>query len=172
MARESYEYSVEKDDQDKIIYTFDTAQREVYAVTFDPFQYVDKIEAYPYLLNEGVGIAIYKMSEDKHKEDVRVGETILALTGDYIKKITESSIILYHCDYADGKQKHRSIKFRRWFRKSDFYHTYDLMMLDVFDSNTATDHYLGCIIKVDNPNRNQIIMEFINFGNDLNKGKN
>lgn len=94
-----------------------------------------------------------------------------SLFKDFIEEFGNEIILLYHCDYHDGKQAKRNNLFKQWYCEAK--ETFQVYMEDTVitavdeEGNSIMANYLGFLIVESNPNKLAIQQEFHSVKSDL-----
>lgn len=116
-----YNFFKDDDDEELSIYNFITSTNKVYAIGFDPTQYVKYLDDFPCLLSHGYGLTIVRLPKTLDRKEVnkddRVWSTIYAIVLDFIESSGPETVLLYHCDSSDNKQASRGKLFDNIYEK-------------------------------------------------------
>lgn len=167
--RESYNYSVDVDNGE-IYCSFNTGECD-YTVYFNPNEYNNRISLYPQLLENSFGFGFFQFPKDSTKVpaiDVKIKHTIEDIVRNFYRDFPDS-ILLYHCDYADGRQDKRSKKFHRWYSASEARNSIwkHEIALDILEGSEYITHYIGYLCSTENKKIENVKMEFELFALDL-----
>lgn len=174
-----YSFYSEQYNDGSVAYTFTTKTSTEYRVYFYPAcDYSDYVSQYQLLSAFGFicGITKVEPNEDKKEPfDISIKETVKLIFIDFIKANGEEAILLYHCDYHDGKQEKRNNLFKIWYGEvRKHFELYmedtDITVVDE-DGRSILTNYLGFFITDSNPNKAAIQLEFHNVKSDLIKEK-
>ncbi len=170
-----YSFSSEHNDDGSVAYIFSTKTYTQYRVYFYPAKdYSIYITAYKFLSEFGFICGITKVEPNELKNeplDLLIKETVKLIFIDFINQSGENVILLYHCDYEDGKQHKRNNLFKLWHREiakriSIYLEDTDITQLDE-DGQPLHTNYLGFLILNSNPNKGDIQTEFHKVKIDL-----
>jgi hypothetical protein len=175
-----YSFLAEFDDQDgSVSYTFTAKTGTDYRVYFYPAKdYSDYVVPYRFLSEFGFICGITKVAPNEFKIepfDVCIKETVKQIFIDFIHQFGDKVILLYHCDYHDGRQHKRNSLFRQWH--SEVKERIAIYMEDTeistvnADGNPILTNYLGFFILEVNPNKEAIKAEFHCVKSDLIREK-
>ncbi|OOQ61155.1 DUF6169 family protein [Mucilaginibacter pedocola] len=168
-----YSFIKEEDEDGSIFYLFVTRYNFVYAVYFKVDEYSDYVENFPLLLQKGFAFGFRKNSlndsQYKRSEDAQVFTTMYHIIKDFFKANGNETVLLYHCDSADGRQFFRSKLFDKWQRQVEETN-FERHAINV--SIADKDFYLGFITLTDNPSINQLREEFEAFSYFIIQPKN
>lgn len=112
-----YSYVKEENDDDSIFYTFSTQNNLLYTVYFDAYEYQNKLENYPTLLQNGWAFGFKKKDfapSTKKSQDEFIFPTIFQIMNDFISEYGNDAVLLYHCDSKDEKHPVRDRLFGKW----------------------------------------------------------
>ena len=172
MIKDFYSYTQEKDDEDIISYSFLTSNGSLYFVYFDPYHYVKYVNDYPNLLNPGFGFGFGRAHKASGvwRQDALIGETIAKIVSDFIAEYGNEVVLLYHCEYLDGKQKARNKVFHDWYNDSQIKDAVIKkgLVVNLFDrEGIETDYFVGYLTSCHNKNSTQVEEEFSVFAEKL-----
>lgn len=167
-----YPYILEEDDDDVICYSFITSCGSIYVVYFDPYQYIEHVENYPNLLSSGFGFGFNRMIRSKtiSNIDILIYHTISKIISDFLESCHPNTVLLYHCDYKDGKQKGRNKIFNNWYNKSSLKTSFIKRSIPIYitsENEDVTDYYVGYLTSVNNSNKELIEDEFSLFAENI-----
>lgn len=175
MIQDFYSYIQEEDDKDVISYSFLTSHGSLYYVYFDPYQYTEHTEKYPNLLNFGYGFGFHRISRQKEwVYDSKIGETISKIVFDFIEEYGNRVVLLYHCDFADKKQKGRDKIFHNWYENSKIKESIikERIKINQVDNNgKEVDFFLGYLTARKNDKYKEVGNEFSIFAEALASNK-
>lgn len=162
---------MEEDDEDIISYSFQVSNGSIYSVYFDPYQYVKYTDRFRYLLHNGYGFGftrVYKALSPWTKDPL-IGTTIARIIVDFIETNGANTVLLYHCDFSDKKQKGRSMIFDQWHSGSDMTHLIKKRSLEVEKplQDKKETNYIGYLTSCTNPDIVKVEDEFVIFVEDL-----
>jgi len=166
-----YSYTQEEDDGDVISYSFITSNGSLYYVYFDPYQYIKYTDVYPHLLRFGYAFG-FQRSVKGHGwlSDTKIGSTISKIIFDFIQENGNEVVLLYHCDYADKKQKGRDKIFNEWYENSEIKHAFIKKRVEVNitnDKGNENDYYVGYLTSINNHHSINVENEFSMFAEKL-----
>lgn len=174
-----YSFLAEHDDDGSVAYTFTAKTGTDYRVYFYPAKdYSDHVVPYKFLSEYGFICGITKVEPNEFKIepfDSWIKETVKLIFIDFIKEFGDEVILLYHCDYHDGKQQKRNSLFKLWHfeiteRIAIYMEDTDITTVDE-DGNPVLTNYLGFFILETNPNKEAIQAEFHSVKSDLIREK-
>ncbi|SFD76602.1 hypothetical protein SAMN05518672_103133 [Chitinophaga sp. CF118] len=158
------------------VYLFYTNLNKLYTVYFDPSEYADYLDKFPFLLSHGFGFGFYfeQISEKTKKgNDDRVLPTIFEIGLDFLNENPTNTILLYHCDSKDKRQTYRHELFEDWYKalppEKVYMHSIEVKIAQ--PDGELISHYLGFITNASNPNIEKAILELEDFAMDLIKIK-
>ncbi|PZF72364.1 DUF6169 family protein [Taibaiella soli] len=166
-----YSFTVE-DDVDGLSYNFRTPVCSV-VVFFNPHAYGEYLEKYTFLSKNTWGLSIFSVPhicDNHYSADVRIRNTIISIIEDFFEGQGSDSVLLYHCDSADGKQGKRSKKFERWYQNSgltDTMEKHEIEFTVESDSDESQQNYFGFIGVKSNPHFTEVKNEFDEFARSL-----
>ena len=125
-------------------------------------EYDHHLDNYPHLFLNGFGFGFFKMSNpiNPQKEDKLIFATIGQIIFDFMSQQGADVVLLYHCDFKDGRQAVRDRLFQSMLETSTYR---DYFKKDRFEANikeTNVTHYMGYITPVENPNLSTVQLEF------------
>lgn len=165
--KEFYAYIKEETDYEESVFSFKTNTGSVYSVSFDPHFYSDKINSFPILLENGVALVISIQHKGEYiGEDKLIGNTIVKIVYDYLKDCYNNIVLLYHCDYVDGRQKARNKKFEQWYKNSEIEKDFEHYPIEIEVDNIS--YFVGCFACKENPKKDDVYDEFISFAMEIN----
>ena len=100
------------------------------------------------------------------KIDSKIKRTIEAIICDFYKDKPEG-VLLYHCDYTDGRQDKRSKKFERWYHDSSARAQIKKHEITIVLQNEHVTHYIGYLYSHENKNIESVQHEFESFAAEL-----
>jgi hypothetical protein len=163
-----YAYTIENTEDSEKLYTFYSPRnKRIYAVSFDTYLYQDFLEDFPCLLSKGCSLGFYNIPTEKpfrQKHDPLASSTIQCIIQDYLQSQGNECVLLYHCDTQDNRQYCRHLLFDRWYRAgafSSFIKEAAEATIPVGDEKKK--YYIGYITARDNPNLENIKLEFDEF---------
>lgn len=161
-------YSIREEHSDgNYTYSFITDSNILYSIEFDLSVYDEYLEQFPLLLNNGYAFSIFSHETaigTKRKYDEGVRNTIFMIVNKQYTYCGDDTILLFHCDHADNKQRHRSIVFNTWYREADQANEYIKESLEIeVNQDPVQKHYLGYITKRTNSQIVQLEEEFDRF---------
>lgn len=139
-------------------YLFETAFGVIYEIKFKPSKYIFKSGfSYSDFTFEFVINVLHNPKYKSPPLDTKVSTTSAEIFIDFFKN--EQNIIVYTCETNDAKEYARFRKFNHWFssfndgsfKKEDF---------KLKDKLTNIIYYSSIIIKNNNPNKQEILLEF------------
>ena len=162
-------YSVEDLlDDNSVVYAFVTATGVVYNVYFRPNEYDRYIEHFPNLLDNYFGFGFFKLSKPAkvNIRDEKIYITIARITASFISTQHKDTVLLYHCDHEDGRQKGREKVFSNWYKTSHHSthltkRTVELVLPDY--NGVETCYYMGYLTAKDNTILDKVEAEFESF---------
>lgn len=174
-----YSFLAEHDDDGSVAYAFTAKTGTDYRVYFYPAKdYSDYVVPYRFLSEFGFICGITKVVPNEFKIepfDSWIKETVKLIFIDFIEEFGDEVILLYHCDYHDGKQRKRNSLFKLWHfeiteRIAIYMEDTDITAVDE-DGNPILTNYLGFFILEANPNKEAIQAEFHSVKSDLIREK-
>jgi len=167
-----YPYIQEEDGDDIIAYSFISSNGAIYAIYFDPYQYLEYVNDYPILLSYGFGLGFYRKAKEGtiYGNDNLISATISQIILDFLESNPPDTVLLYHCDYKDGKQKGRNKIFNNWYTKSPYNNTIIKNSIPIYINNqdgVVSDYYLGYLTNSNNTNIDALETEFLLFAENL-----
>ena len=159
-----YSFSREQDTDDSYIYTFVTDSNSIYIVNFDVSGYKEYLEEHPLLLEHGYTLGIFRNS--KSNADPRVRSTVFKIIIDHFAIRGKESVILYHCDIYDGKQRIRNALFDKWHKECESakHFVKETLEVEIFDKDGCpVSFYIGFVTANNNPNLEKLRAEFEMF---------
>lgn len=169
---EYYSFSVDESSDGEHHYTF-LSKDCVYTVVFNPSQYIKYIETFPALLDFGIGLSFFQFRHDetsKKRKDPKVGNTICKILIQYLESQEVDSILLYHCDHTDGKQKGRSKLFSGWheaFDKDNAIVKHEVCVVEEGKAGEIKEYFIGYLALSNNPRLKDASLEFDKFSATL-----
>lgn len=168
-----YSYLKEENDDDSFFYTFPTNQNLLFTVYFKSYDYQDKLENYPNLLQNGYAFGFMPIDiipNVRKRKDSLVFPTIYEIMQDFISEKGNETTLLYHCDTLDKKHSYRDKLFNNWeklIENSNLVRHSLKVQLGVDENNHLEYVYLGFITSKNNPFIDKIREEFDAFQIDL-----
>jgi len=168
---DSYSYYVE-DDGEEIVYNFTTTEA-TYSVYFRPNEYTKYLESYPHLLRAAYGFGFFQFphtSGSKIRPDAKIQYTIDTIILDFFSTQDNNTVLLYHCDYSDGRQDSRSCKFKKWYSSSSARATIKKHEINIETKDgkgDITNHYIGYLSPYVNSEIDIAHQEFDDFSATL-----
>jgi Family of unknown function (DUF6169) len=155
-------YQLADEEDGKTSYVFYSTNGAVYAVSFDASGYDKYLNEYPNLFKSGYALSIFQVTNpiSKITKDPLVFNTIENIIEEFAKRLGNDIVLLYHCDYNDGRQSQRDKLFRDKFEKSLVKDRFTISRYELYIPETDTKHYMGYITSVDNPNIKMVELEF------------
>ncbi|MCC8068671.1 MAG: DUF6169 family protein [Ruminococcus sp.] len=101
---------------------------------------------------------VIKLNNLPSPSDIKVKHTILAVLKNYF--LLNNSTLLYICDTGDNKQASRNRLFKQWFNTFSDKENYICIDSKIKDEN-GIDNYAAMISRLDNPNLENTIQEFV-----------
>lgn len=161
-----YSFFKDTDSDGSVVYLFSTKDNTIYTIVFDATLYLNYLNDFPQLLQNSFGIGIYADPKPLIK-DPRVSKTIIEIIFDFFSTENKESIVLYHCDYIDGKQHIRNRIFEFWHNKGNTENRIFRYNLEVYIPEVNTNHYIGFVCLTDNHSKDDFINEFATFSVEL-----
>jgi hypothetical protein len=99
-------------------------------------------------------------------QDQKIGETISKIVFDFIDEHGNEVVLLYHCDFADGKQKGRDKIFKAWYENSSIKEGMvrkRIEIREIKENGESIDYYMGYITSDLNPLKEDVESEFSLF---------
>jgi len=122
-----------------------------FSVSFENDDLLQNGESYQFVLINEEGT--------KSPRDSKVRETVMCIVDEFFRK--NQAALLYICETGDGMQKMRSRLFSFWFsiytEKEDF-----LFLPQIVYDEEDNENYAALIIRRDNPQFNDLVIEFTN----------
>ena len=161
-----YSYFKDTSSDGSIAYLFSTEDNIIYTIFFDAIMYTTYLDHFPNLLQNGFGIGISAEPKPLIK-DSKVSKTIIEIIFDFFSNENKESIILYHCDYIDGKQHLRNRIFEGWHNMANIENRIFRYSLNVDIPDANIIHYIGFLCIKNNEFKEDAINEFAEFSVDL-----
>jgi len=164
-----YSYRIEHCEDDSFSYNFITKTNTIYAINFDLSEYVEHLQDFPALLQNGYSFSIFCFPPEvdnieKRKYDKKISNTIFRIILNHFSNVGTESVLLFHCDSSDNLQRCRHILFNRWFNSCSMKIDYVMETLEVeIAKETPVMHYLGYITMKNNPDFAVLQEEFNSF---------
>lgn len=143
------------------------AVRDVYAFTTDAKVEIGITFEIDTILTKGrvFLFSINNLNRKKSPRDSKIRHTITAIVEEFFAK--NEAAMLYICETGDGKQAMRSRLFEFWFSIYRDREEFVFIPLTVKEEEGVED-YTALVIRKDNPNFADIVIEFTNLVNLLN----
>ncbi|AYL96355.1 DUF6169 family protein [Mucilaginibacter celer] len=159
-----YSFLKEQDEDSSIFYYFVTSQNFVYTVYFKVDEYSHYIQNFPLLLQSGYALGFRKTSlagnESNKLYDAKIFPTIYQVINDFVEFNGSETVLLYHCDTSDKKQRERSRLFDKW---ESYVKVTCLERHNVEVRINESSYYLGFIANSNNSNIEVLKHEFNDF---------
>jgi hypothetical protein len=160
-------YDVKKYSFDHIgdIYAFES-NNYGYKATFDKYIYTDVVSPYTHLGESTSFNLESKLFDDASDSgfDRRVGITVKNIICQHFELDSENTsdkIVLYHCNWADGRQDKRQMKFNRWYEYSTLKSQLIHETISINIQNKM--QHLGFLCHQLNPYYSEILAEFLHM---------
>ncbi len=167
MLKKYYSFTQDELPDGSFIYTFITHNDLCYSVEFDLSQYDQHLDNFPILLQQGYALNIFCASftqEQKRKYDEGVRNTISMIIWTHFNNCGKDSILLFHCDHSDNKQRARHIVFNSWFNEGEFLTKYRKESLEfLINQDPPIKHYIGYLTMRENKFRDRLEEELERF---------
>ena len=168
-----YSFYIEDDGED--IYYYFTSKAATYTVYFRPNEYTSHIEEYPSLLENAFGFGFFQFPNEIGAilpVDSKIKHTIEQIICDFFSSKSKRTVLLYHCDYSDGRQGKRSNKFNRWYNDAPARvhikkHEIAIEVRNNSENTNYTTHYIGYLCPNENPDADVVYKEFEDFAASL-----
>jgi len=168
--KDYYSFLSEEDEEGNISYGFITDYGLVYVVYFNVNEYTPYVEDFSTLLQDGYAFGFNRIRPNKHQKnsaDPKVFSTIHQILLDFFKDKGNNTVLLYHCDDSDNKQRGRNKLFNDWNVNYKAQPDQLLVKHSVEVDVPRKDHlrtvYLGYIISNQNPESDKIAQQFEDF---------
>ena len=162
MQNSFHPYQLADEENGNISYVFYSTNGAVYAVSFDESGYDKYLNEYPNLFKSGYALGFFQVTLPIHKiiKDPLLFNTIENIIEEFVTRIGNDIVLLYHCDYSDGRQSQRDKLFRDKFEKSLLKDKFAISRYELYIPETDTKQYMGYITSINNPNIKMVELEF------------
>jgi hypothetical protein len=162
LAANLHPYRLYDEEDGRTSYVFTSSNGSVYSVSFNSNEYDKYTELYPHLFTYGYSFGFFRMTKpvNRVKEDELIFSTIEAIVIDFCNKIGNEIVLLYHCDYKDGRQSFRDKLFRDKFEASLNRDGFKRDRYELYIPEKDESHYMGYITPVSNPKIDLVQLEF------------
>ncbi len=96
----------------------------------------------------------------KNKLDERIEHTVGKIISDFFTANGNQSVLLFHCDFTDKRQKCRDQLFTLWYNNSPEKNNYYRERVGTTVFETEDTHYMGFLTPINNPNLALVQLEF------------
>jgi hypothetical protein len=148
-------------------YIFETDFEITYEIKFVPSGYIWE-PATPFFKDNTFEFIIAVLEKNKNPPlDKKIPDTIAFIFKDFFTD--KRNLVVYICDSSDNKQAIRFRKFNTWFHQ---FKGMNFMKLDLpIPEAKGTTIYTSLIMRLDNPNKGTIMVEFDKLASDLTENK-
>jgi hypothetical protein len=148
-------------------YIFETDFEITYEIKFVPSGYIWE-PAIPFFKDNTFEFIIAVIEKSKNPPlDKKIPDTIALIFKDFFTD--KRNLVVYICDSSDNKQAIRFRKFNTWFHQ---FKGMNFMKLDLpIPEAKGTTIYTSLIMRLDNPNKGTIMVEFDKLASDLTENK-
>lgn len=148
-------------------YIFKTDYEIRYEIKFVPSGYIWETDPFFKDFTFEFIIAILENNTGKNPPlDKKIPDTIALIFKDFFTN--KRNIVVYICDSSDNKQAIRFRKFNTWFHH---YKGMNFMKLDLPIPENDETIFTSLIMRLDNPNKGIIMVEFDKLAYDLTENK-
>lgn len=98
--------------------------------------------------------------------DEKVAKTICQILLDFFKN--NKNVIIFICDSADKKERHRSITFSKWFHHFDTEQLFEKTD-KILEYDSDNRYYLSIICRKDNPDKSIYLDAFFKMTSSMEK---
>ncbi len=148
-------------------YIFKTDYEIRYEIKFVPSGYIWESDPFFKDFTFEFIIAILENNTGKNPPlDKKIPDTIALIFKDFFTN--KRNIVVYICDSSDNKQAIRFRKFNTWFHH---YKGMNFMKLDLPIPENDETIFTSLIMRLDNPNKGIIMVEFDKLAYDLTENK-
>ncbi len=148
-------------------YIFKTEYEIRYEIKFVPSGYIWETDPFFKDFTFEFIIAILENNTGKNPPlDKKIPDTIALIFKDFFTN--KRNIVVYICDSSDNKQAIRFRKFNTWFHH---YKGMNFMKLDLPIPENDETIFTSLIMRLDNPNKGIIMVEFDKLAYDLTENK-
>lgn len=167
---DNYYSFIQEEDEEGIFYYFITKDNIVYTAYFKIDEYINHVNDFPLLLQNGYAFGFRKtnLNNSKNLSDKAVFQTIIEIMKDFFNSKERTAVLLYHCDYSDEKQTARSRLFNIWAStvSNNSFEKHDVEVVI-----GKISYHLGFITSIDNPSLKDLRNEFDSFSYHIIQGK-
>jgi hypothetical protein len=147
-------------------YIFETDFEITYEIKFVPSGYIWE-PATPFFKDNTFEFIIAILEKNKNPPlDKKIPDTIALIFKDFFTD--KRNLVVYICDSSDNKQAIRFRKFNTWFHQ---YKGMNFMKLDLPIPEGDVTIFTSLIMRLDNPNKGTIMVEFDKLASDLTENK-